>query len=149
MAIRHKARSTTAVSWADSVNNNATFNNTWQITEYAKVSIASLDLAYSTGNNVGVKIEEIIFTGTGTTPATASKKDTEILIATDSGFTNVICVHTGLFSDAKYNTTKCVAAFDIGHYIVVDNSTDLYITVKCGGSGALTADAIRLTASQS
>ena len=148
MAIQNKARTTTTATWADGVNNDANFGNAWAITEYAKIQVPVLDLAYSTGNNVTIKIEEVIFTGTGTTPATASKKDTELLIATDATFNNVICHHTGLFSDGKYATTKCIASFDIGHHIVVSEDVDLYFTVKCGGSGALLADTIRLTVSQ-
>ena len=148
MAIQNKARTTTTATWADGVNNDGNFTNAWAITEYAKIAIPSLDLAYSTGQNVSIKIEEVIFTGTGTTPATAAKKDTELLIATDASFSNVICHHTGLYSDGKYNTSKCIASFDIGHHFVVSEDVDLYFTIKCGGSGALLADTIRLTVVQ-
>jgi len=51
-------------------------------------------------------------------------------------------------SDAKYATTKCIAAFHSGHGIVVKETDTLYFTVKCGGSAALLADTCRLTVSQ-
>ena len=71
MAIQKKARTPTTATGADSTNNDANFTNAWGITEYAKIAVAVLDLAYSKGNNVTIRIEEVIFRGTGTTPTTA------------------------------------------------------------------------------
>tara|TARA_A100001201_G_scaffold93462_2_gene81315 strand:- start:214 stop:660 length:447 start_codon:yes stop_codon:yes gene_type:complete len=147
MAQQVKVRSTTTIAWADAVNNDANWTNAWTITEYAKIAVSDLDLAYSAGPT-SIKIEEVLFTGTGTTPATASKSDTQLLIAKDAAFTDVVCIELGLQSDAKYDTNNCIAAFSPGHYITVDESDELYFTVKCGGSGALLADAGRLTVSQ-
>jgi len=147
MAQQVKVRSTTTIAWADAVNNDANWTNGWTITEYAKIAVSDLDLAYSAGPT-SIKIEEVLFTGTGTTPATASKSDTQLLIAKDAAFTDVVCIELGLQSDAKYDTNNCIAAFSPGHYITVDESDELYFTVKCGGSGALLADAGRLTVSQ-
>ena len=90
MAQQTKVRSTTTVVWADAVNNNATWNTNWQITEYAKFAVSDLGLANSKGG-IGLKIEEILFFGTGTTPALANRDDIQIIIATDSGF-NVLQV---------------------------------------------------------
>jgi len=147
MAQQVKVRSTTTIVWSDAVNNNADWSNSWDITEYAKIAVSDLDLAYSSGPT-SIKIEEVLFVGTGTTPATASKSDTQLLIAKDAAFTDVVCIELGLQSDAKYDTTKCIASFSPDHYITVDESDELYFTVKCGGSGALLASSGRLTASQ-
>ena len=147
MAQQVKVRSTTTIAWADAVNNDANWSNSWVITEYAKISLSDLDLAYPTGTT-HIKIEEVLFVGTGTTPATASKSDTQLLISKNAAFTDVVCIELGLQSDAKYDTTKCIAAFSPGHYIEVSESDDLYFTVKCGGSGALLASSGRLTVSQ-
>ena len=51
MAQQTKVRSTTTVGWADAVNNNATWNTNWQITEYAKFAVSDLGLANSKGGN--------------------------------------------------------------------------------------------------
>ena len=147
MAQQVKVRSTTTIAWADAVNNDANWTNAWTITEYAKIAVSDLDLAYSAGPT-SIKIEEVLFTGTGTTPATASKSDTQLLIAKDAAFTDVVCIELGLQSDAKYDTNNCIAAFSPGHYIEVSESDDLYFAVKCGGSGALLASSGRLTVSQ-
>lgn len=149
MAQQTKVRSTTTVSWADAVNNNATWNTNWQITEYAKFAVSDLGLANSKGG-IGLKIEEILFFGTGTTPALANRDDIQIIIATDSGFNDVVCIELGIQSDAKYDTTKCIAGFSPGHeiYLQDGNTTELYCTVKCGTGAALTATSARLTVSQ-
>ena len=140
--MRKQIRSTTEVSWADSSNNDANWSAAWTLTEYAEIDVSDLNLAYT---NSGFQIEEIIFTGTGTTPALANRDDIQILIATDSAFADVIYFDTGLMSDAKYNTTKCIASFNPKRSVIADT---LYITVKCGTSAALLADTCRITVSQ-
>jgi len=143
--MRKHIRSTTTVTWADAINDDANWTAAWTITEYAAVAVSDLNLAYS---NAGFQIEEITFTGTGTTPANANKLDIQLLIATDSGFTDVISVDTGIMSDAKYATTKCIATFHPKHGLPVTDADTLYFTVKCGQSAALLADTCRITISQ-
>lgn len=147
MAAINQVRTTTTVTWADAINNDANWTNAWTITEYVAVSVADLNLAYE-GSRCSFKIEEINFTGTGTPPANANKLDSEILIALDSGFTNVISFDSGLYSEAKYATTKCIASFHPKHDLVVSDTDTLYITMRCGGSAALLADTCRITVSQ-
>lgn len=147
MGQQKHVRTTTTVTWADTINDDANWTNAWTITEYAAVAVSDLDLAYSSGN-VGIQIEEVTFVGTGTAPANANKLDIQLLVALDSGFTNVISFDVGLMSDAKYDTTKCIASFHPKHGLVVQETDTLYFTVKCGGSAALLADTCRLTVSQ-
>lgn len=147
MANQKHIRTTTTVTWADAVNNNANWTNAWTITEYVAIEVADLDLAYKQGAQ-GIAIEEINFTGTGTTPNTAAKTGIELLVATDSGFTNIVSFDDGLMSEGKFDTTKCVASFHPKHPMVVSQTDTLYFTVKCGGSAALLADTCRLTVSQ-
>lgn len=147
MAQQKHVRTTTTVTWADAVNNDANWTNAWTITEYVAIAVADLDLAYSSGRQ-SMQIEEINFTGTGTTPTTAAKTGIELLVATDSGFTNIISFDDGLMSEGKFDTTKCVASFHPKHPFVVNSTDTLYITVKCGGTAALLADTCRLTVSQ-
>lgn len=143
--MRKHIRTTTTVTWADAINDDANWTAAWTITEYAAVAVSDLNLAYS---NAGFQIEEISFIGTGTTPANANKTDIELLIATDSGFTNVISFDNGLMSEGKFDTTKCIASFHPKHGLVVTDADTLYFTVKCGGTAALLADTCRLTVSQ-
>lgn len=147
MANQKHIRSTTTVVWADAVNNDANWTTSWTLTEYAKIAISDLGLAFKQGSQ-GITIEEIIFTGTGTAPALANRDDIQILIATDSGFSDVISFDTGIQSDAKYDTTVCIASFHPKHGLVVNENTELYITVKCGTGAALLADTCRFTVSQ-
>ena len=147
MAQQKHVRTTTTVTWADVINEDANWTAAWTITEYAAVAVSDLDLAYSSGN-VGLQIEEITFIGTGTTPANANKTDIELLVALDSGFTNVVSFDNGLMSEGKFDTTKCIAAFHPKHGLVVKETDTLYFTVKCGGTAALLADTCRLTVSQ-
>ena len=147
MAQQKHVRTTTTVTWADAINEDANWTNAWTITEYAAVAVSDLDLAFSSGN-VGIQIEEINFIGTGTAPANANKLDIQLLVALDSGFTNVISFDGGIMSDAKFATTKCIASFHPKHGLVVKETDTLYFTVKCGGSAALLADTCRLTVSQ-
>ena len=147
MAQQKQIRTTTEVTWADAINNDANWSNAWTITEYAAVAVADLDLAFRT-DSVGIQIEELTFVGTGTAPANANKQDIQLLVALDSGFTDVISFDVGLMSDAKYDTTKCIASFHPKHGLVVTNADTLYFTVKCGGSAALLASSCRLTVSQ-
>lgn len=67
MANQKHIRSTTTVVWADAVNNDANWTTSWTLTEYAKIAISDLGLAFKQGSQ-GITIEEIIFTGTGTCP---------------------------------------------------------------------------------
>lgn len=147
MGQQKHVRTTTTVTWADSINNDANWSNAWTITEYAAVAVSDLDLAYSSGK-VGIRLEDIVFTGTGTAPANANKQDIQLLVSKNSGFTDVVSFDVGLMSDAKYATTVCIAAFHPDHNIVVEETDTLYFTVKCGGSAALLADTCRLTVSQ-
>ena len=41
---RQQIRSSNLVGWADTVNNNATFTDAWQKTEYGEFLIEDLDL---------------------------------------------------------------------------------------------------------
>jgi hypothetical protein len=147
MGQQRKVRTTTTVTWADSVNNNANWTNAWTITEYVAVAIADLDLAYSVGST-SLQIEELAFVGTGTTPTNTTKTAIELLVALDSGFTNIVSFDGGLMSEGKFDTTKCIASFHPEHGLVVQPTDTLYFTVKCGGSAALLADTCRLTVSQ-
>lgn len=147
MAQQIKVRATTEATWADAINNNANWTNAWTITEYAAIAVSDLDLAYDTGKT-SIKLEDVIFIGTGTAPANAAKADTQLLISKNSAFTQVISFDTGLMSDAKYDTTKCITSFHPNHYITVEPTDTLYFTIKCGGTAALLADEARLTVSQ-
>ena len=140
-----KVRSTTTVTWGDTVNNNAEWDTAWDVGEYAIISIDDLNLAYP-GNSF--EIEEIMFFGTGTVPALANRDDIQMIIASDSGFTDVVCFELGHMSDAKYDTTKCIAAFHPQHNLSMLGKTDMYITVKCGTGAALTATGCRITVTQ-
>jgi hypothetical protein len=149
MPIQKHARTTTTISWADTVNNNAVWNNTWVIAENAQIAVSDLNIPFNTGKDCPLTIEEILFVGTGTPPAKADKEEVQILIAKDSGFTDIVHFGTGLYSDAKFDTTKCIVSFHIAHPIVVVDTDILYCTVKCeGGSVDITASSGRITASQ-
>lgn len=147
MAQQKQVRTTTKVTWADAINNDANWTSSWTITEYVCIAVADLDLPFKT-DAVGLRIEDIVFTGTGSTPATADKADAQILIALDSAFTNVVSFDTGLMSDGKYDTTVCVAAFHPQQNIVVTRGDTLYFTVKCANTAALLASSCRLIVSQ-
>ena len=138
-------RSSTAVTFKDTVNNNAEFDANWDVAEGVIIAVSALDLAVSNGQ---FKIESIDLFGTGTTPSAANAERTQILVARDTGFTDVLFSMQGFMSDGKYSTTKCVANWRPGIYVNVDMTDSLYITVKCASSAALTVTSARITVSQ-
>ena len=48
MPIQKHARTTTTISWADTVNNNAVWNNTWVIAENAQIAVSDLNIPFNT-----------------------------------------------------------------------------------------------------
>jgi len=153
MGQQQLARSTSTVSWNDTVNNNAVWTTAWTLTEHAIVDSDDLNLVYSGASSpISLKIEEIIFTGTGTVPTSDSQRDgIEIMISTNSSFAEADIVHfgTGKYSKAKFSSTKCIASFHIDHVIEIQPGDSLYFTVRCdGGSTALTATGGVITVSQ-
>ena len=146
---RQQIRSSNLVGWADTVNNNATFTDAWQKTEYGEFFIEDLDLAYANGQCV---IESIMISGAaGQQPVAADKELIEILISDSSTFgqTNLLAVAKGFYSDALIDTNKRLACFQIRQPIAIPSNGRIYFTVKCASSDALTADQATIVASQS
>jgi|TARA_R100001086_G_scaffold222450_3_gene139940 hypothetical protein len=146
---RQQIRSSNLVGWADTVNNNATFTDAWQKTEYGEFLIEDLDLAYANGQCV---IESIMISGAaGQQPVAADKELIEILISDSSTFgqTNLLAVAKGFYSDALIDTNKRLACFQIRQPIAIPSNGRIYFTVKCASSDALTADQATIVASQS
>ena len=146
---RQQIRSSNQVGWADTVNNNATFTDAWQKTEYGEFLIEDLDLAYINGQCV---IESIMISGAaGQQPVAADKELIEILISDSSGFgqTNLLAVAKGFYSDALIDTNKRLACFQIRQPIAIPSNGRIYFTVKCASSDALTADQATIVVSQS
>mgnify|MGYP003124773178 CR=1 FL=1 len=146
---RQQIRSSNQVGWADTVNNNATFTDAWQKTEYGEFLIEDLDLAYANGQCV---IESIMISGAaGQQPVAADKELIEILISDSSTFgqTNLLAVAKGFYSDALIDTNKRLACFQIRQPIAIPSNGRIYFTVKCASSDALTADQATIVASQS
>ena len=146
---QQQIRSSNQVGWADTVNNNATFTDAWQKTEYGEFLIEDLDLAYPNGQCV---IESIMITGAaGQQPAAGDEQKVEILISDNSGFTqtSLIAVASGFYSSGLIDTNKRLCCFQIKAPIVIPANGRIYFTVKCAGSDALTADQATITVSQS
>ena len=146
---RQQIRSSNLVGWADTVNNNATFTDAWQKTEYGEFLIEDLDLAYINGQCV---IESIMISGAaGQQPVAADKELIEILISDSSTFgqTNLLAVAKGFYSDALIDTNKRLACFQIRQPIAIPSNGRIYFTVKCASSDALTADQATIVVSQS
>jgi hypothetical protein len=146
---RQQIRSSNQVGWADTVNNNATFTDAWQKTEYGEFLIEDLDLAYINGQCV---IESIMISGAaGQQPVAADKELIEILISDNSTFgqTSLLAVAKGFYSDALIDTNKRLACFQIRQPIAIPANGRIYFTVKCASSDALTADQATIVVSQS
>ena len=147
---RQQIRSSNQVGWADTVNNNATFTDAWQKTEYGEFLLSDLDLAYANGQCV---IESITVTGAaGTQPAIGDEQKVEILISDSSTFTQNSCVAiaTGHYSNGLIDTDKRLCTFQIKQPIVLSSTNgSIYFTVKCPGSDTLTADKAVIVVSQS
>jgi hypothetical protein len=146
---RQQIRESNQVGWADTVNNNATFDATWQKTEYGEFLISDLDLAYANGQCV---IEQIMISGAaGQQPAEADKEAVEILISSASSFAQdkIIGVFKGIYSAALIDTNKRLACFQIRQPIAIPANGRIYFTVKCASSDALTADQATIVVSQS
>ena len=92
VAIRPKIRTilqTEFLGWADTVNNNAVWDNAWDFTEHAIFNQSDLNLTYavSPSDRATLRIGQVVFTGTGTVPTSDAERDgIEILIASHSGF---------------------------------------------------------------
>lgn len=146
---RQQIRESNQVGWADTVNNNATFDATWQKTEYGEFLISDLDLAYANGQCV---IEQIMISGAaGQQPAEADKEAVEILISSASSFAQdkIIGVFKGIYSAALIDTNKRLCCFQPKCAVALDANDAIYFTVKCPSGDALTADNAVITVSQS
>ena len=109
---RQQIRSSNVVGWADTVNNNATFTDAWQKTEYGEFAISDFQLAYADN----MVVESIMISGAaGTQPAAGDEEKVEILLSSDSSFgqTSIIAVATGYYSSALIDTNKRLCCFQI------------------------------------
>ena len=146
---RQQIRSSNQVGWADTVNNNATFTDAWQKTEYGEFLIEDLDLAYANGQCV---IESIMISGAaGQQPAAGDEQKVEILISDSNTFgqTSLIAIASGFYSSALIDTNKRLCCFQIKQPIAIPSTGRIYFTVKCAASDALTADQATIVVSQS
>ena len=145
---RQQIRSSNVVGWADTVNNNATFTDAWQKTEYGEFAISDFQLAYADN----MVIESIMISGAaGTQPAAGDEEKVEILLSSDSSFgqTSIIAVATGYYSSALIDTNKRLCCFQIKQAVAIPDTGRIFFTVKCPGSDSLTADNCVMTVSQS
>ena len=141
---KHTLVSTT-LTWKDTVNNNAEWDTSWDTNEAAIVAISSFNLPY---DNASCTIEDIQFTGTGTVPtAVANINEIQVIVATDTSFSNIIAYGTGTMSHVKIGST-CIASFPLKRPIRVSSTDSLYISVLCGTGAALTGTAGVITISQ-
>ena len=146
---RQQIRSSNQVGWADTVNNNATFTDAWQKTEYGEFLIEDLDLAYINGQCV---IESIMISGAaGQQPAAGDEQKVEILISDSNTFgqTSLIAIASGFYSSALIDTNKRLCCFQPKFAVALDANDAIYFTVKCPSGDALTADNAVITVSQS
>ena len=142
-------RESNQVAWADTSNDNAEFDATWQKTEYGEFLISDLDLAYPNGQCV---IEQIMISGAaGQQPAEADKEAVEILISSASSFAQdkIIGVFKGIYSAGLIDTDKRLCCFQPKCSIALASTDTIYFTVKCPSGDALTADNAVITVSQS
>ena len=145
---RQQIRSSNVVGWADTVNNNATFTDAWQKTEYGEFAISDFQLAYA-DNCI---IESIMISGAaGQQPVVADAEKVEILISTSNTFgqTQIVAVARGVYSDGLIDTDKRLCCFQIKQAIQIPSDGRIYFTVKCPASDALTADQAVMTVTQS
>ena len=154
MGQQTKIHTSLVSAWQDTVNNNAVWDNAWDFTEHAIFNQSDLNLTYavSPSDPATLRIGQVVFTGTGTVPTSDAERDgIEILIASHSGFgrDHMIFHGKGTYSKVKYDTTKVIASFDVDQDISLDSTDNIYITVRCEGSSALTADKGRITVQQS
>jgi hypothetical protein len=145
MSYQTQVRSSTSVTFKDTVNNNAEFDANWDVAEGVIIAVSDLNPAISNGI---FKIESIDLFGTGTTPSAANAERAQIIVARDAAFTDVLLSMQGFMSDGKYDTTKCAANWRPGVFVQVEPTDSLYITVKCPSSAALTVTSARITISQ-
>jgi hypothetical protein len=145
MSKRQRISTTTTITWKDTANDNAEWDTSWDTNEVAICAVSEFGLPYP---NSSFKIESIEFFGTGTVPSAANAPLIEIMIASDTSFTDVLYVGKGFYSTGKHSTTVCVSCFVVGQPVVLSSSDSLYITLKCAGSSALTGTSGRITVSQ-
>ena len=145
---RKQIRSSNTVGWADTVNNNATFTDAWQKTEYGEFAMSDFQLAYADN----MVIESIMISGAaGTQPAVGDEEKVEILLSSDSSFgqTSIIAVATGHYSNGLIDTNKRLCSFQIKQAVAIPDTGRIFFTVKCPASDSLTADNCVMTVSQS
>lgn len=145
---RKQIRSSNSIVFADTVNNNATFTDAWQKTEYFSIPISSLDTAYG----ANITLEHIQCVGNaGQQPAEADKEKIEILVANNSSFADatLIALKGGLYSAALFDTSKRLVHFSIKEDIAIDEDASLFFTIKCPASDAFTCTGATITVSQS
>lgn len=145
---RQQIRSSNTVGWADTVNNNATFTDAWQKTEYGEFAMTDFQLAYADN----MVIESIMLSGTaGTQPAVGDEQKVEILISSSNTFgqQQIIAVATGHYSNGLIDTNKRLCCFQIKQAVAIPTDGRIFFTVKCPGSDSFTADNCVMTVSQS
>jgi hypothetical protein len=137
------------VTFADLINNNAVFDNAWDLTEYFELDLDDLNLQIDREEDYFL-INEIVCIGAGTAPSNTNKEDAQILISTNNAFTEVVSFDYGKMSDATYTiggTNYTVIVFHLSHPIYT-NSDKLYFTVKAPQNATQTCTKVSIQISQ-